>query len=121
MLKKVLIVEDEKPLRDILESRIAKAGFQVIPAKDGREAMALFSLYKPDLILLDVLIPEHSGLEVLEYVRLVEKSDTPIIVMSNLNQDEDIQVSLDLGVSDYMPKSHIDLRTLIIKIKQNLV
>ena len=114
--KRILIAEDERPLRAVLKKKVTKLGYQVITAQDGTETLEKFVVDKPDLILLDIVMPEKSGFEVLEEIRMKHKSTIPVIIISNLSEKQDVETAKRLGIQDYVLKSNISLRELMIKI-----
>ena len=101
---KILICEDEEILLTALEFRLRKLGYEVVLAKDGREALQLIPLQKPDLIIADVQMPHVTGLELTEQVRKGMQSDLPIIIISALEHDEFVLKALDLGANDFVTK-----------------
>ncbi len=120
MSKKILIVEDEEALLRLLSDEIKKHGYEVVEAVDGVEALTKFKKEKPDLLLLEIVMPKKNGFEVLEEIRLKLKSKVPVIVISNLDQPDDVETGKRLGVTDYIVKSNISIRDLLIKIHQVL-
>lgn len=117
---KILIVEDEKDLREMLVKRVTKLGYESAIAVDGVDALKKFHAFSPDLMLLDIIMPKKNGFEVLEEIRIKEKSRVPVIILSNLNQDEDIKMAKTLHVYDYIVKSNISLAELSLKIHNAL-
>jgi DNA-binding response OmpR family regulator len=114
--KKIVIVEDDKPISNILSLKLRSAGFEPIVAYNG--AVGLEEIEKGcDLIILDLMMPVKDGFEVLK--ELKEKNiTTPVIVMSNLSQDEDIDRAKKLGASDYFVKSNIDLKDVVSQVQK---
>jgi two-component system response regulator RegX3 len=111
---KILIVEDEISFSDALEFILKQEGFEVVIAVDGREALAKFAESKPDIILLDVMIPEISGTEVCRTIRAT--SDVPIIMVTAKDAEIDRVVGLELGADDYVTKPYSS-RELVARIK----
>lgn len=120
MTKKILIAEDDKTLAKALKQKVADAGFEVIEATDGEQALQKFISEKPDLVLLDIVMPSKSGMEVLEEIRIKMSNKTPIIILSNLEGEKDIETAKNLGVVDYFIKSNISLLKLVTKIHEVL-
>jgi DNA-binding response OmpR family regulator len=120
MAKKILIVEDEKALQKLLADALTKAGYSSSIAKDGLDALEKFEKEKPDLMLLDIVLPELSGFDVLEKIRIQYNSKIPVIIISNLGEKEDIEMGKNFGVVEYILKSDISLKNLIAKIHQTL-
>lgn len=120
-IKKVLIVDDEKVLLDLLSSKIKESGFDVIEAYDGDEGLRKALDEHPDLILLDIIMPKTDGITVLKKLR--EDSwgkNVPVIVLSNLNTAESVEKSLANGVYDYLVKVDYSLDDLVGIVKKRL-
>lgn len=116
-LDKILIVEDEEPIADFLKVSLTREGFQVVWARDGEEAVHLFARENPQAVLLDLLLPRLSGLEVLKAIR--RTATTPILVVSVKDDESDKVVALELGADDYMTKPY-STRELVARIRANL-
>lgn len=117
----ILIVEDENFLIQALEDNLTAEGYTVNTAKDGGEAVKKIKKRKPDLILLDLLMPKKDGFFVLEEIKNnSEWKMIPVIVLSNLGGDEDVKKALALGASDYFIKSQHPIEEVIEKIKEYL-
>ena len=115
--KTVLVVEDEKPLSHALELKLQHEGFTVTVASNGREALELLNNQHFDVALLDLIMPEVDGFQVLE--QLQKKSDPPVaFVLSNLSQSEDEQRVLALGARRFFIKSDTSLTTIVDEVKQ---
>lgn len=110
-------------MREIIFMKLEKEGFAVREAEDGEKAIAAVSSEKYDIILLDLIMPAVDGFEVLERIRSSEEgknSKTPIIVLSNLGEEDNVKKALDLGANDYMVKAHFTTDEVIEKIKAEL-
>lgn len=118
MIKKILIIEDDPSIRSMLENKLKSSGFQTVIATDGDSAIKLFKKEKPDLVIADLIIPKKSGFQVIEEIRIKMKSETPLIVLSNLDQPQDRETAMRLGVNEYIVKSKISLRDLVISISK---
>jgi CheY-like chemotaxis protein len=117
--KKILVVEDDKFLRKVYESKLPKEGFDVVLAVDGVEGLEKLKTEAPDLMLLDLIMPRKSGFEVLEELKADKKAARiPILVLSNLGQDEDIERTKNLGATEFLIKSNLSIKEIIEKIKQ---
>jgi two-component system response regulator VicR len=116
-LKKVLVVDDEKPISDIVKFNLTKEGFDVYTAYDGQEALDQVEEVKPDLILLDIMLPKIDGLEVAREVR--KKYDMPIIMVTAKDAEIDKVLGLELGADDYVTKPFSN-RELVARVKANL-
>ncbi|BDR58687.1 response regulator YycF [Xylocopilactobacillus apicola] len=117
MAKKILVVDDEKPITDIIKFNLNKEGFDVVTAFDGEEALAKFKSENPDLILLDLMLPKIDGLEVSRQIR--KSSNTPIIIISAKDDEIDKIIGLELGADDYVTKPFSN-RELVARVKANL-
>ena len=117
MEKLILVVDDEAPIVDILKFNLTKSGYKVIAAYDGEEGYNLALSEKPDLILLDVMLPKMEGFEVCKKVR--EKQSTPIIMLTARDEEVDKILGLELGADDYITKP-FSVRELLARIKANL-
>ncbi len=111
---RVLVVEDEESFVDALEIGLEREGFDVIVARDGAEALRLFPESRADVILLDLMLPKLSGLDVCRAVRAV--SDVPIIVVSAKGEEVDMVLMLEIGADDYVTKPY-RLRELVARIR----
>lgn len=116
-MKKVLVVDDEKPISDIIKFNLEKEGFEVVVAYDGEEALEKVESETPDLILLDLMLPKFDGLEVCREVR--KKFDMPIIMATAKDQEIDKVLGLELGADDYVTKPFSN-RELVARVKANL-
>ena len=120
-MAKVLLVEDDINLRDIYSARLGAEGYEIITASDGEEALATAVREKPDLIILDVMMPKISGFDVLDILRSTpETKDTKIIMMTALSQDSDKQRGEALGVNKYLIKSQVTLEDVVASVKEIL-
>ncbi len=117
MEKLVLVVDDEKPIVEILKVNLIKNGYKVIEAYDGEAALAMAMERNPDLILLDVMLPKMDGFAVCKKIR--EKSNVPIIMLTAREEEVDKVLGLELGADDYMTKP-FSLRELMARVKANL-
>ncbi|OIO07950.1 response regulator [Candidatus Falkowbacteria bacterium CG_4_10_14_0_2_um_filter_41_15] len=117
--KKVLIADDEKAIAKALALKLTKAGFATEVAVNGVEAIDKIKATKFDLIVLDLIMPEKDGFAVLEYMR-TKKINYPVLVASNLSQEEDLKRAKDLGAIDYFIKSNLSLQEIIDHIKKIL-
>lgn len=115
--KKILVVDDEKPIADIIKFNLNKEGFDVYCAYDGDEALELVEEVQPDLILLDIMLPGRDGIEVCREVR--KKYDMPIIMVTAKDSEIDKVIGLELGADDYVTKPFSN-RELIARVKANL-
>lgn len=116
-MKKILIVDDEKPISDIIKFNLTKEGYDIVTAFDGREAVTIFEEEKPDLIILDLMLPELDGLEVAKEIR--KTSHIPIIMLSAKDSEFDKVIGLEIGADDYVTKPFSN-RELLARVKAHL-
>ena len=116
--KKILIVDDEPSIQDLLVFNLEKEGYKTITASDGEEGVSLALSQNPDLILLDVMLPKADGLTVCKRIRQT-LSKTPIIMLSAKGEEIDKILGLEIGADDYMTKP-FSVRELIARVKANL-
>lgn len=116
-MKKVLIVDDEKPISDIIKFNLNKEGYETVTAYDGRAALAVFEEEQPDLVILDLMLPELDGLEVAKAIR--KTSHIPIIMLSAKDSEFDKVIGLEIGADDYVTKPFSN-RELLARVKAHL-
>ena len=117
--KKILILEDEKPLAHALELKLTHEGFEVVTTDNGEMGISILEKEHFDLVLSDLIIPGLDGFGVLETVR-TKKIKTPVIIMTNLNQEEDRKRSYDLGAVDFFVKSNSTLSEIVEGVKKKV-
>ncbi len=121
MSKKILIIEDDQFLGDVLLKKIQNSGFDSLLVVDGKEGLLKIGEYMPDLILLDIMLPSMNGYEILEAKVKDEKiKNIPVIVISNSGQPVEISRVLSLGVKDYLVKAQFDPEEVIAKVRLQL-
>ncbi len=119
--KRILIVEDDFQISKVYQLQLAKAGIFSILARNGEEAIELLEEAHPDLVILDLMIPKKDGFWVLEEIRKNSKySKIPIIIISNLGQQDDKTRALELGATEYLVKIDQSIQEIINKIKMYL-
>jgi len=119
--KNILLVEDEQFLANLLKIRLEKEGFIISHAKDGQEAAEIIKKSKFDLVLLDIILPKISGFEILEMIRADSQlSGVPVIIISNLGQENDISRGQSLGAVEYIVKAKVSIDELIGQVKKIL-
>jgi DNA-binding response OmpR family regulator len=119
MAKKILLVEDEPLLSNLLKQRLEKEGMEVVQAHDGEEALGFLRASKPDLIILDIILPKVSGFEILQFLQSdpqLEKA--PVIIASNLGQDADMIKGKSLGAVQYFVKAKMSIEDLVVEVKK---
>lgn len=118
---KVLIIEDDLFMGELLMRALDRAGFEVIIAKTGGEGLAKFRETKPAVILLDLLLPDENGLEALRKIRRTEGGpDVKVIVLSNLSRESNFEEAKRLGALDYLVKVNFSLDEIITKVRSVL-
>ncbi|MEK7105237.1 MAG: response regulator [Patescibacteria group bacterium] len=117
----ILLVEDDQFLQKVLKQRLEKEmPYTIVVASDGEEALQKVAELSPYLVLLDIIIPKKSGFEVLSELRKNPATKTlPVVVLSNLGQQEDIRQMQDLGIKDYLVKADYSLSEMVEKIKKH--
>lgn len=117
MNKRVLVVDDEKPISDILKFNLQKEGYEVAVAFDGEEAVRKVYQFEPDLILLDIMLPKMDGFQVCKKIR--ESFNTPILMLTAKEEEVDKVLGLELGADDYITKP-FSVRELMARVKANM-
>jgi DNA-binding response OmpR family regulator len=117
--KKIVLIEDDKILSKVVYEELKEADFDVSQAFDGEEGLKLATDKKPNLILLDLLLPKKHGFEVLEELKKSSVTNSvPVIILTMLGSDEDIKKGLKLGANDYIVKSQHAVSEIIDKVKK---
>jgi DNA-binding response OmpR family regulator len=120
-LKRILLVEDDDGLASVYITRFQAEGFEIRRVANGEEALATALSYKPDLILLDVMMPKVSGFDVLDILRNTpETANLKIIMLTALSQDSDKQRADALGVDDYLVKSQVVIADVVDRVRRQL-
>jgi len=117
MNQKILIVDDEKAIADILEFNLRRDGYETTVAYDGEQGIELFRKFKPDLILLDIMMPKIDGLQVCKMIR--NESNVPIIMLTAKAEEVDKVIGLEFGADDYVTKP-FSVREMMARVKANL-
>ncbi|MCI8523613.1 MAG: response regulator transcription factor [Lachnospiraceae bacterium] len=117
MAYKILVADDEAEIRDVLRLYLEKDGYEVVEAADGMEALEVCKRAKPDLVILDIMMPGIDGYRVLRNVR--ENSNIPVIMLSAKNSDSDKILGLDLGADDYIVKPFVPLEA-VARVNSNI-
>lgn len=117
---KILLAEDDYAISRVYAGGLTHSGFEVIIAINGVDALEKIRINRPDLVLLDLMMPIKNGFEVLEEIRKDDAlKDIPVIILSNLGQESDIARSKELGITDYLVKSDTSMKHLIEKVKSH--
>lgn len=117
MNKKILVVDDEKPISDIIKFNLEKEGYEIETAFDGEEALKKVYQFQPDLVLLDVMLPKLDGFQVCRRIR--ESFNMPIIMLTAKEEEVDKVLGFELGADDYITKP-FGMRELIARVKANI-
>ncbi|HVX47809.1 MAG TPA: response regulator [Candidatus Saccharimonadales bacterium] len=119
--KRILLVEDDDALANVYVTRLQVEGFDVRRINNGEEALATVMTYKPDLVLLDIMMPKVSGFDVLDRLRRTpETAKVKVIMLTALSQESDKQRAQQLGVDDYLVKSQVVIADVVDRIRQHL-
>ncbi len=119
--KKVLLVEDDKFLSEMYVTKLTESGFDVETAADGEEGLRKIKEIKPDLILLDIVLPKKDGFEILTDLKKdAALKDIFVIALTNLGQKEEVEKGLKLGADDYVVKAHFTPTEVVAKVKKFL-
>jgi DNA-binding response OmpR family regulator len=119
MAKKILIIEDDKSMARALEFKLTRAGFEVKSTGNGEDGLAILASENFSLILLDLIMPKVDGFKVLETLK-ERQNKTPIIVLSNLSQDQDEKHVLELGAEEFLIKSNTPISKIAERVKNKL-
>lgn len=118
---KILLVEDDKFLSEMYATKLAESGFNVEAAFDGEDGLTKISSFKPDLVLLDIVLPKKDGFEILKIIRSdASLKDIFVIALTNLGQKEEVEKGLSLGANDYIIKAHFTPTEVVAKVKKLL-
>jgi len=118
-MKQILLVEDDPFLIDIYSTKLKDSGFSVEVASDGEQAFEKVKAKKPDLVLLDIVLPKISGWEILRKIKSeADLKNLKIIILSNLGQKEEVEKGMDLGVLKYLIKAHYTPSQVVEEIKK---
>jgi len=121
-VKKILIVEDDSALRDILADNLATEGYTVLKAKSGAEGLELALSEHPDLILLDIILPDEDGIGLLKKIRVDETwgKHAKVVMLSNLSDNQSVAASLELGARSFLVKSDWKIQDVLGVIHDEL-
>lgn len=121
MAKKILLVEDEEIIIDLLKKKLERENYDVRVARDGEEGLKAMQREKPDLILLDIIMPKMGGFEVMEEMQKDEElKQIPVIVISNSGQPVELDRAKKLGARDWLIKTEFDPQEVIDKVKKQI-
>ena len=118
-MKKILFIEDEAAIQKTLGESLRNKGYDVQSALDGEEGLRLAKSEKPDLILLDLILPKLHGLDLLERIRKDDDiKETPVIILTNLENVGEVERALELGATTYLVKANYSLEDVVAKVKR---
>lgn len=115
--KTILLAEDERIVRKTLEIKLAKEGFKLLIAEDGKQAMDLLKIHSPDLVITDLMMPYHNGLEILEHIKKNINSETPVLILSAAGQENTVLEAFRIGADDFITKP-FSPNELVIRVKK---
>jgi CheY-like chemotaxis protein len=119
--RRILIAEDDRFLRKAAEMALKRQGYTVLTAVDGEEALRAARSELPDLVLLDLIMPKLNGFEVLQALKKeAPTAHIPVIILSNLGQDRDVQQAMDAGATAYLIKTDLSLQALVQRVDEAL-
>lgn len=119
--RSIVVIEDDVSLSKVITEELREANFEVHQAFDGEAGLALVRNQRPDLVLLDLLLPKMHGFQVLQAVRQAADTSTiPIVIFTMISEEKVISEGLALGANDYLVKSQITLKSIVERIKQIL-
>jgi len=123
MTKKILLIEDEEVLSDLLQKKLEENGYEVTVAFDGEEGFDIMKKQRPDLVLLDIVMPKMGGFEVMEEMNKIPRlklSVLPVVIVSNSGQTVEIEKAQDLGIRDFLVKTQFDPQEVVDKVNKIL-
>ena len=118
---RILIIEDDTFIMDMYRTKFEMAGYKVLMAEDGNKGIKMIKENKPDIVILDVVMPQMDGFEVLKTIKKDSNlKDIPVILLTNLGQKENIEDGLKLGADDYVIKAHFTPEEVVGKVEKVL-
>ena len=119
--RRILVAEDDRFLRKAAEMALKRHGYTVLTAADGEEALRAARSVLPDLIMLDLIMPKLNGFDVLQALKKdAPTAHIPVIILSNLGQDRDVQQAMDAGAAAYFIKTDLSLQALVLRVEEAL-
>lgn len=120
-MAKVLVAEDNKYLRQAYISKLLKEGFETEIVEDGKAVMERVKSFKPDILILDIILPQRNGLDILKELKETPVlNKIPVIITSNLDKNEDVKKGLEIGADDYLVKTEVSMDDIVAKIRKLL-
>ena len=121
MKKKILLVEDEEIILNLLQRKLTQEGYEVSVARDGEDGLRIMRQFRPDLVLLDIIMPKLGGFEVMEAMNKDEAlSKIPVIIVSNSGQPVEIDKAQSLGAKDWLIKTEFDPKEVVEKVVKQI-
>jgi DNA-binding response OmpR family regulator len=119
---KVLMIEEDRFLRKIYRDKLSRLGFEFLEATNGEEGLNKVIYEKPDLVILDLMLPKKNGFDVLIDIKRNKNTQAiPVIILSNLGQESDVKRGLSFGAEDYLVKTEVSLSKVVDKVKEQIV
>lgn len=115
-MKKILIIEDEEIIRNLIKKKLVNNGFEVEAAENGKIGLEKLRSNRPDLILLDIIMPEMGGFDVLNDIQGTDLEEVPVVIVSNSGQPVEIDKAKDYGVEDWIVKTEFDPNEVVKKV-----
>lgn len=120
-MKKILLIEDEEIILILLKKKLETEGYEVIVARNGDEGLELMKKKRPDLVLLDIVMPKKGGMEVMEAMQKdAQLSTIPVIIISNSGKESELERARELGAKDWLIKAEFDPQEVIDKVRKQL-
>jgi len=120
-MKKILVIEDEELIQSLIKKKLSQEGYEVSSAEDGVKGLEKMKEVKPDLILLDVMMPKMGGFEVMEEMnKIPELKRIPVIIISNSGQPVELEQAKKLGARDWLIKTEFDPQEVVEKVKKQI-
>ena len=121
MAKKILLIEDEEILLNLLQRKLTQENYEVLIARDGQEGLEVMEKELPDLVLLDIIMPKKGGFEVMEEMGKIPKlKNIPVIIVSNSGQPVELDRARNLGAKDWLIKTEFDPQEVIDKVVKQI-
>jgi len=120
-MKKILIIEDDPFLSEMYATKLTESGFEAEVAPDGKKGLAMVTDLKPDLVLLDIVLPKMDGFEILKKIKDDDElKNIPVVLLTNLGQKSEVEKGLSLGADEYIIKAHFTPTAVVVKVKEIL-
>lgn len=121
MKSKILIIEDEMSLANVLRMKFEQSNFEVYIAGEGEQGIELAKENEPDMILLDLILPNESGFDILRKMKKIDEiKDIPVIILTNSNRADKVDKGFELGAVDYLLKAHFNIEKVVDRVKSHV-